>query len=192
MKGKFRGAAAAAEEAAFRASAEGQRLAPGYARADLQRSKFLLHADGNSASWGLAQKLATGSAVVWARSPRGFREHYYALLSPYAHFVPVAPDWADLERVRDWLAADEARAATGAGAAAEADEAATTSFGERVGRGALGLVRARLRPQDMWCYCFRLLSSLAARLEPGAATADGLRAAGLDPAGFLLVPDAKK
>ena len=181
MKGKFRNPA---EKAAFLAPGEGQRLAGGYSRSDLQKYKFLLHADGNSASWGLAQKLATGSAVVWARSQRGFREFYYARLRAYEHFIPVGADWADLEPVRNWLAADEAGGHSDSTAAGEA------TFGERVGTAALDLVRARLRPQDMWCYAFRLVASLAARQEAGAATAEGLHAAGLDPASFLLVPDA--
>ena len=90
--------------------------------------KYLLHADGHTASWGLAKKLRTGSLIVFQESPRGFREFYYAHLKPYEHYVPLLHDNSNLADVRQWALQNDA--AAGAIAAA-----------------ATALVRRRLRPQ---------------------------------------------
>ena len=34
--------------------------------------KYLMHADGHTASWGLAKKLRTGSLIVFQESPFAF------------------------------------------------------------------------------------------------------------------------
>jgi len=124
---------------------------------------FLVHVDGNTASWGLSHKLVSGGVVLWIESDHGYREHFYALLKPWVHYVPVAVDMSDLVAALRWLAA-------------RPDQTAALS------RRAAHLARGRLRAQDVWCYVVRLLLSVSrAQTRGPRATEDALRRF-LDPA----------
>ncbi|GBG34656.1 KDEL motif-containing protein 1 [Hondaea fermentalgiana] len=130
------------------------RLAPFASKSVFAQHRYLLHVDGNTASWGLFGKLALDAVVLWQRSPVTFREHYYDLLRPWEHYVPVDANLGNLELVRDWLAT-----------AAGAQEAA--SIRDR----AKALRDARLRLEDAACYIVRLVHSLAAVQAFDAASA---------------------
>lgn len=99
---------------------------------------FLLHLDGNTASWGATHKLASGAVVLWAASPNGYREHFYRLLRPWDHFLPLSPDLADLRAARDLLLT-------------------SPEASERITSGTRELFARRLRPQDALCYMVRLV-----------------------------------
>lgn len=116
-----------------------------YARAsDFQHHRYHVHLDGNTASWGLMNKLTMHAVILWQPSPVTFREHYYAKLKPWVHYVPVDADLANLEQIRDWLDTPNGHAE----ARAIRDRQAS-------------LVRASLRPEDLVCYVVRLVHSNA-------------------------------
>jgi hypothetical protein len=108
---------------------------------------FLLHVDGNTASWGISHKLASGSTLVWVESQHDYKEHFYHHLKPWEHFVPVAVDMGDLEAVRDWLFQNPDKA-------------------ERIAGNARKLVETKLHPTKTICYVYRLLASIAAAQQP--------------------------
>ena len=134
------------------------RVAPLVSKRDHPRWAHLLHVDGATASWDLSHKVNSGSTVVWVESDHGYREHFHALLRPWEHFVPVAPDMSDLDAARQWLWANPGEA-------------------ERVARRAAKLVDERMRPEDLYCYVARLLGSIAAAQTRGPPlNDDSLRA----------------
>jgi hypothetical protein len=114
-------------------------------RNEFGKYKMVISLDGHTASWGLIEKLVQGSVLLIHESLRGYREHYYALLIPYKHFLPVAADFSNLERIRTWVL--------------DHDEQA-----EEIARNAVELVDDRMRPADTWCYMMRLLTTLGMRM----------------------------
>lgn len=110
--------------------------------------KYLLHVDGNTASWGLSHKLYSGSVVLWVQSKHDYREYFYSLLKPWVHYIPVAPDLSDLDSIRDWVLQNENRAF-------------------EIAQNAIRLIESRLRPQDNHCYVLRLLESISAGQRRG-------------------------
>mmetsp|Transcript_1322 Transcript_1322/g.1692 ORF Transcript_1322/g.1692 Transcript_1322/m.1692 type:complete len:515 (-) Transcript_1322:1165-2709(-) len=119
--------------------------------------RYLLHVDGNTASWGLSKKLRMGSLILWHESPVTFREHYYKWLEPWKHYVPIRKDFGNILPIRDWLFSP--------GGEGEA---------KQIKSQLEALVQERFRPEDALCYTIRLLYSLetmqdfdpAADLEP--------------------------
>ena len=87
-------------------------------------------------------------------SPHTYREHFYRLLEPWVHYIPVAVDLSDLDAARQW-------------ALAHADDV------QRIGANARRLFETRLRAQDLFCYVARLLMSVSA-----AQVKDGSRVSG--------------
>jgi len=54
---------------------------------DQLTSRYILVVDGTSAAWRLAAQLAQTVTVFKVKSK--FNEHYYTLLEPYVHYIPV-------------------------------------------------------------------------------------------------------
>lgn len=108
-----------------------------------QSYKYILHMDGHTASWGLSQKLGfTKSATLWVKSSFTYREHFYKLLTPWVHYVPISSDLSDLISIKNYLFQND-------------------EVGEKIGRNAFDLFRKRLAPEATYCYILRLLLSLA-------------------------------
>ena len=113
----------------------------------------LVHVDGNTASWGVSHKLNSGSTVFWIESDHDYREFFYALLQPWRHYVPIAPDMSDLDAARVWAWNNREEA-------------------EAISRRASALLDLRMRPQDLWCYVVRLLKSVARAQTRGPALSE--------------------
>lgn len=139
---------------------------------ELADSRFVLHCDGHTASWGLAQKLTTRSLVVWIASNFKYREFYYAHLRPWEHFLPADADLSNLPSIRDWLLKD----APGAGVA------------EAIAGRARALFETRLRPEATYCYLARLLWSLK-EVQLDEPTPSALRELGIDVSKFRTFED---
>lgn len=112
-------------------------------RAEFGASKMVVSLDGHTASWGLIEKLSLGSVLLWHESLRGYREFYYALLRPWVHYVPIAADFSNLARARDFVLARD-----------------TQPRARAVAEAATRLIDERMRPQDAWCYMARLVWAL--------------------------------
>jgi hypothetical protein len=70
--------------------------------------RYQIDVDGNSNAWaGFFQRLLTGSPVLKAASPFGFRQWFYHHLQPWVHYVPIAADFSDLIEKIEWLNARE-------------------------------------------------------------------------------------
>ena len=110
--------------------------------------RYVLHADGHSASWGIAGKLASGSAIVWLESTNSFREHYYSLPLPTSTTCPPKSTWSTSKRTRAHL---PHRRSPGDDAIAK--------------RACVRARRFRLRSSDMWCYMYRVLAELSKRYD---------------------------
>jgi len=142
---------------------------------DHPKWRYLLHVDGQTASWGLAHKLNSGSVVLWVESARKHREYYYALLTPWVHYVPVAPDLSDLDSIRAWL-----------------DTAEGDARARQMARNAAQLFDTRLRQSDLYCYVYRLLASIKAAQVRGADRADEeFMQRALGPKAFAKFEDAR-
>ncbi|GBG28964.1 Protein O-glucosyltransferase 1 [Hondaea fermentalgiana] len=128
--------------------------------------KYLLNCDGHTASWGVAQKLTTKSAILWIDSLFRYREFYYTHLRPWQHYIPIDADLSNLKATRDWLF-------TPAG----------NEFARALGERAYNLFATRLRPEATYCYLSRLLASMAL-YQATVPTPIALQEAGLDPATF--------
>ncbi len=114
----------------------------------VSRFKNHIHVDGNTASWSLSTKLHIGALLIWQRSPVTFREHYYELLRPWEHYVPLEPDLSNLLQVRDWLSTP-------------AGQAEAREIRQRL----VQLVKSRFRPEDMLCYIVRMLHAQSALMD---------------------------
>lgn len=91
---------------------------PSVSPAESLRFRYLVDVDGNSSSWSrLVWLLRSNSAVLKQTSP--FRQWYYPWLVPGRHYVPLAPDLADVTSVVSALRERdaEARAVADAGRA---------------------------------------------------------------------------
>jgi len=118
--------------------------APFFEKNQFQKYRYLVHADGNTASWGLSSKVFSNRVIVWVASSVGFREHYYSLLKPWKHFIPVQADLSNLLQIRDWLNSDSG-----------IDEA--KMIADRLKE----LRKMKFRPENIWCYVIRLIESTA-------------------------------
>lgn len=96
--------------------------------------RYHLHVDGNTASWGLIEKLTMDAVMIWHRSPVKYQEHYYDLLKPWVHYVPLESNMSNLEQIRDWLSLHRGKR--------EALE-----MRDRLNE----FMRRRLRPEDLIC-----------------------------------------
>lgn len=65
--------------------------------------KFAIDIDGNTNAWSnLFTRLLLGCCVLKVASPAGFRQWYYDRLVPWANYVPVRADLADLVEKIEW------------------------------------------------------------------------------------------
>jgi hypothetical protein len=110
-------------------------------KGDHPKYKYLLHVDGQTASWGLAHKLNSGSVLVWIESARNYREFYYPLLKPWIHYIPIARDLSDLDSITEWMFQHDDQV-------------------KEIVNQANILVDSRMRAQDLFCYVYRLLVSI--------------------------------
>ncbi len=111
---------------------------------DFARHRYVLHVDGNTASWGLRRKLNLESTILWIESQARYREHYYHLLKPWEHFIPINPDLSNLYQVREWLST-------------QAGQIEAKLVRDNLQK----LVQTQLRPEDLVCYVTRLVYSMA-------------------------------
>ena len=117
--------------------------------ASFSHYKWLANPDGVSSAWRLAELLHANSTLLKPDSP--IAEYVEDYLAPYVHYVPVRGDSADLNAKYEWLRAHDADA-------------------ERIATRALHLFEERLRPQDVLCYVYRLLRTLAMHATPMPST----------------------
>jgi len=119
----------------------------GVSREDFAKYKMIVSLDGHTASWGLIERLGIGSLLLVHESLKGYREFYYALLKPFVHYLPISFDFTNLDNIRRWVL--------------------TTPEGDEHARGiaqeARNLIKQRMRPEDMWCYLYRMLTTLSTK-----------------------------
>eukprot|EP00656_Telonema_subtile_P042116 TRINITY_DN4756_c0_g2_i3.p1 TRINITY_DN4756_c0_g2~~TRINITY_DN4756_c0_g2_i3.p1 ORF type:complete len:459 (+),score=106.57 TRINITY_DN4756_c0_g2_i3:133-1509(+) len=130
--------------------------------------KYVLSVDGVSAAWRVSRLLTTGSALLLQDSP--YFEHYYALMEPWVHYVPMRFDLQDMVSKARWMHTHEAEAKV-------------------IAQNALQLARTALRPEDMLCYCWRALRSLGSLQHgrrPSLADVHRLGMKRVPKAGILL------
>jgi len=108
--------------------------------------RYLLHVDGNVASSRLASEMHLGATIF--KQDSFSSEHFYPLLRPWRHYVPVDRSLADLDEKYRWANAN----------AREAEE---------IGRRAQAFAREHLHTGSVACYWWQLLSALA-DLQPFA------------------------
>lgn len=83
------------------AAAENIPIAPRLEMKDQQRFKYVLSVDGAGCADRLGH-LLSGNFVV-LRQETQLMEHYYGMLAPYVHYVPVKSDFSDLHEQIKWL-----------------------------------------------------------------------------------------
>ncbi len=158
------------------------RIATRASRNEHSLYRYLMHTDGNTASWGLAHKLVSGSVVIWGKSPYKFREHFYIHLNEWEHFIPSEVDWSDLLSIQAWIRSFETEEEMNKIAASNNnDDGEITPF--NIQQQAKDLFRKRLRPEDCYCYVYRMIISLA-KLQKNAPTEEHLRANNIDVDAF--------
>ncbi len=73
--------------------------------------KARLVIDGNANDWrDMFSALLMGNCVFLVQSELGFRQWYHGALKPWQHYVPVAPDFSDLDERAEWLITHDAEA----------------------------------------------------------------------------------
>eukprot|EP01127_Copromyxa_protea_P020493 TRINITY_DN6873_c0_g1_i2.p1 TRINITY_DN6873_c0_g1~~TRINITY_DN6873_c0_g1_i2.p1 ORF type:complete len:380 (+),score=65.91 TRINITY_DN6873_c0_g1_i2:571-1710(+) len=110
---------------------------------DFWKYKYILSMDGTVAAYRLGALLAGNSVIFKQESP--YFEHYYHLLEPFVHYIPVARDLSDLEERVLW--------------AKENDYVV-----RNITRNARELTRHFLRPEDVWCDIYESLLSYSEKL----------------------------
>jgi hypothetical protein len=111
--------------------------------------KYAMIVDGTTSAWRTTHTLATGAVMV--RQVSQHAEHFYHLLRPWVHYVPVRKDLSDLIQKVEWLRDHDAEAAA-------------------ISRRARAFVAERLRPQDLFCYIYRLVSAMGRIQDGGTIT----------------------
>ena len=102
--------------------------------------KYVINVDGVSAAWRVTGLLASGALLIKQESP--YFEHYYPLMKPWVHYVPVRFDLQDLVQKVQWAKTHDTEV-------------------QKIIANAVRLSRTRLRQQDAQCYMWRTLRSLA-------------------------------
>eukprot|EP00924_Labyrinthula_sp_SR-Ha-C_P011301 maker-scaffold_36-snap-gene-0.0-mRNA-1 protein AED:0.00 eAED:0.00 QI:0/1/1/1/1/1/4/350/533 len=132
--------------------------------------RYLLHMDGHTASWGLAQKFSSfQAAILWVESSFTYREHFYSLVEPWKHFVPISSGMSELKDMIKYL-----------------DD--NPKIGEDIGKNAYDLFDDRLRPEATYCYLVRLFYSLAQSGET-KPTKSNLKELGIEFEKFKYFPE---
>lgn len=65
-----------------------------------EKYKYILHIDGFVAAWRLAKEMLLMSVILKVESE--WIEHYYHLLKPWIHYIPVKKDLSDLIDIIIW------------------------------------------------------------------------------------------
>jgi hypothetical protein len=125
--------------------------------------KYVISVDGVSAAWRVTGLLASGALLIKQESP--YFEHYYPLMKPWVHYVPVRFDLQDLVQKVQWAMAHDAEV-------------------QVIIANALRLSRTRLRQEDAQCYMWRALRSLADLQDKAVHDPNDLKMGG-----FELVAD---
>jgi hypothetical protein len=133
--------------------------------------KYVINVDGVSAAWRVTALLSSGALLIKQESP--YYEHFYPLMKPWVHFVPVRFDLQDLVQKVLWAREHETEVQT-------------------IVANAMQLSRTRLRQQDAQCYMWRALRSLS-DLQDEMPTLDQLKSSGFVPvtASMSEDPDMK-
>lgn len=69
-----------------------------YNQAD--RYKYILHIDGFTAAWRMSMEMFSMSVILKVDSE--WKEHFYDLLTPWIHYIPIKSDLSDLINIIDW------------------------------------------------------------------------------------------
>lgn len=125
-----------------------------------------MQVDGNTASWGLSHKLTTNSIIIWIKSQYKFREHYYTYLNEYEHYIPVDEDLSNLDSISNYFIEKKYK---------KNDYIDPLNIIKRVNK----LLNKRIRPDDCYCYIYRLLYSLS-KLQHEIPTNELLKENGFD------------
>ena len=84
-------------------------LAPPVQEAEFGRYRYYPDIPGNALAWGTIHKHLQGCLVL--RGPNKRALHYYRQMQPWKHYLPVEPDFSDLENARSWAEAHPEQAA---------------------------------------------------------------------------------
>ncbi|KAM3964768.1 protein O-glucosyltransferase 2 [Aphomia sociella] len=115
--------------------------------------KYQVNVDGTVAAYRLPYLLAGGGMVLKQDSP--YFEHFYKLLRPWEHYVPVARDLSDLTKRVKWALAND-------------DEARKIAENARI------FANNNLLPQHIICYHAALFSEWSKRIESKVTVQDGM------------------
>ncbi|CAG0894709.1 unnamed protein product [Cyprideis torosa] len=107
--------------------------------------KYQISLDGTVAAYRLPYLLAGSSAVF--KQDSTYYEHFYSLLHPSTHFIPIQSDLSDLISKLRWAQRSD-------------------STMQRVSLNARKFVLQHLLPRDILCYYSVLLEHWARRLSP--------------------------
>ncbi|XP_059060520.1 protein O-glucosyltransferase 2-like [Achroia grisella] len=115
--------------------------------------KYQVNVDGTVAAYRLPYLLAGGGMVLKQNSP--YFEHFYELLQPWKHYVPVARDLSDLTKRLKWALANDNEA-------------------RKIAENARIFANNNLLPQHIICYHAVLFSEWSKRLESKVTVEDGM------------------
>ncbi|XP_026757126.2 protein O-glucosyltransferase 2-like [Galleria mellonella] len=115
--------------------------------------KYQVNVDGTVAAYRLPYLLAGGGMVLKQDSP--YFEHFYGLLQPWKHYVPVARDLSDLTKRVKWALANDNEART-------------------IAENARKFANNNLLPQHIICYHAVLFSEWSKRIDSEITVDDGM------------------
>lgn len=140
--------------------------------------QYVLHVDGHTASWGLTDKLTSGTVVLWHESPLHFKEHFYVHLEPWKHYIPLDISLSNMKGVRHW-------------AMNEDNIEQRYKLAQKMVDNNIELFGTKLRGEATFCYLMRLLYSLA-EVQEVEPTEQAMEDAGFDLADFRLLNQEKE
>ena len=109
---------------------------------DFFKYKYQINMDGTVAAYRLPFLLAGGSVVLKQASQ--YYEHFYSLLQPGKHYVPLRRDIEDVVKQLTWLRMNDSKA-------------------KKIAEQAREFVMEHLSPKDIFCYHGRVFEAYAKR-----------------------------
>lgn len=109
--------------------------------------------DGTVAAYRLPYLLAGGSLVFKQESK--YYEHFYRLLIPNVHYVPVKADLSDLVEKVQWATVNDAKA-------------------KEIAKNGQQFANNHLLPKDIFCYYAHLLEEFSKRITSEIKVLEGM------------------
>ncbi len=104
--------------------------------------RYQINIDGTVAAYRFPFLMAGGSLIF--KQASGYYEHFYKLLVPWQHYIPIDADLDDLVEQVEWARARDEEA-------------------EEIAKNAVQFSRDHLLPEHLYCYMIRLLQVGVAR-----------------------------